>query len=101
MEFVELLKEFIKPELIVLAVAMYFIGMALKNSRVLKNEHIPVILGFIGIVVAGIYIFATMPIDSTQDILLAVFTSITQGILCAAAPVYVNQLLKQHDKLKQ
>lgn len=93
---ITLLNEFIKPELFVLAVAMYFVGMALKRSSLVKDEFIPLILGGIGILIAGIYVFATTDnITSTQSILLAIFTSITQGILCAAADVYVNQLIKQ------
>ena len=30
--------------------------------------------------------------------LLAVFTGITQGVLCAGATVYVNQIVKQAGK---
>lgn len=93
------IQEFINPALLVLAVVLYFVGTGIKNSKTIKDEYIPFILMVIGIVVSAIYIFATSPITGSQDILLAIFESLTQGILCASAPVFVNQLIKQADKL--
>lgn len=98
---ISIIQEFIKPELLVLAVAMYFIGIGIKNSKLVKDEYIPLILGLVGIVIAGIYVFASSPINSTQDIFLTIFTSVTQGVLCAAASVYINQLFKQAERLRE
>ena len=47
---------------------------------------------------AIIYIFATEEITGTQLIFKAIFTAITQGILCAGASVYINQIVKQATK---
>lgn len=86
--------EFIKPELLMIIPVLYLVGAAIKKSSV-DSKHIPWILGVAGVVLATIYIFAAEPITGTQAIFTAVFTAITQGILCAGASVYVNQIYKQ------
>jgi len=91
----EVFIQYIKPELIVVAIILYCIGIALKNSKLVKDEYIPFILGIVGIVFAMLYVFATSPVTSGQEVLSAIFVSLTQGILCAAASVYINQIIKQ------
>jgi hypothetical protein len=93
----EFLKEFIKPELMVLIPVLYLIGFGIKKSQV-KDRFIPILLGGIGIVLSGLYVFSTCGTLVGRDILFALFTSITQGILAAGASVYVNQLIKQAGK---
>jgi uncharacterized membrane protein len=95
---IEMLKEFIKPELLILIPVLYFIATAIKNTLLIKDKYIPLVLGLLGIVLAVIYIFATEEIAGTQAIFKAIFTAITQGVLCAGASVYVNQLIKQTAK---
>lgn len=93
-------QEFIKPELLILIPVLYFVGMAIKKSP-LKDEIIPFILGAVGILLSGIYLFASEPIIGAQAVFTAIFTAITQGVLCAAAAVYSNQILKQATKDKE
>lgn len=93
----EMLSEFIKPELIILVPVMYLIGIGIKKSNI-PNCVIPLILGFASILLSLMFVISTSYISSTEDILLAVFTGITQGILCAGASVYINQLIKQFKK---
>lgn len=95
----DLLKEFIKPELLILIPVLYLLGMALKKSQA-KDKLIPWILGGVSILLALIYIAATSALGSWQDILLCVFSAVTQGALCAGASVYVNQLVKQSGKVE-
>ena len=90
-------QEFINPELLVLIPVLYFIGVAIKKSEI-KDKLIPFILGAIGVLLSGIYIFATDEINGSQAVATAIFTAITQGVLVAAASVYVNQLIKQSQK---
>lgn len=92
---VEKILEYVKPELLVLAFVLYFIGMALKQSKTVSDRFIPLILGFIGIALASIYVLAESPISGVQSVLMALFTGIVQGILCAGLSTYVNQLIKQ------
>ena len=56
------------------------------------------ILGIAGIVICGIYVVATCTIGTGQDIAMALFTAIVQGILVAGLSNYVNQLIKQSGK---
>lgn len=94
----EQITNYVKPELIVVAIALYFVGMALKQAQAVKDKYIPLILGGISIAICAIYVFATCACGTGQDVAMAVFTAITQGILVAGLSTYVNQLIKQTNK---
>lgn len=79
------------------AIALYFMGIALKKSSI-ADKYIPLILGGIGILLCGIWVFATSDITGYQSVLLALFTSVVQGILVAGLSNYVNQIIKQVGK---
>lgn len=95
----EMLKEFIKPELLVLVPVLYLVGVALKKSAV-NDRHIPWILGVAGVVLSYLWIAGTCQLGGPQEIVLAVFTGIVQGVLAAGASVYCSQLLIQSKKEK-
>ena len=94
----EQITNYVKPELIVVAVALYFAGMALKQAQTIKDKYIPLVLGGISIAICAIYVFATCTCSTGQDVAMAVFTAITQGILIAGLSTYVNQIIKQTNK---
>ena len=91
------LKEFIKPELLILIPVLYVVGIGLKKSK-LSDTLIPLILGGIAIVLSAAWVIATSDISTLKDVAYALFISITQGILSAGASVYVNQLYVQSKK---
>ena len=93
----EMLKEFIKPELLVLIPVLYLCGIALKKSQ-MPDKSIPMILGAVSVALSFLFIGATSVIGGWQEALMAIFSGITQGVLCAGASVYVNQLIKQNSK---
>lgn len=93
----EMLKEFIKPELLILIPVMYLVGVALKKSQI-ADKNIPLTLGAISVILSYLFIISTSNIDGYQDAIMAVFSGLTQGILCAGASVYVNQVIKQSNK---
>ena len=93
----EILKEFVKPELLILIPVLYLIGTGLKNT-IFKDNLIPIALGIFGIILSMIYVFATTDISGTKDILMGIFISLTQGILVAGCSVYFNQIYKQLKK---
>lgn len=95
---ISILQNYIKPELLVVAIVLYFIGMGLKNTEKINDKYIPVILGLIGTVISAVYVVATSTFSGYQSILMAIFTSIVQGILVAGLSVYANQLIKQAKK---
>ena len=96
----ELLMNYIKPELIVVAIVLYFIGMWIKGAETIKDKWIPMILGVLGIILCALWVLATTPITSMSVFLMAIFTAIIQGILVAALSTYVNQLIKQAAKIE-
>lgn len=90
-------QEYIKPELLVLIPVLYLIGIGLKKSS-LSDKWIPLVLGGVSIILSGVYLLANGTFSGWQEVLVAVFTSLTQGILLAGASVYVNQIVKQSGK---
>lgn len=94
----EQILNYVKPELVVVAIVLYFVGMGLKQSQTVADKYIPIILGVIGIVICGIYAIATCSLSGVQNVAMAVFTAIVQGILVAGLSTYVNQIIKQVNK---
>lgn len=94
----EQIVNYVKPELVVVAIVLYFVGMGLKQSQTVADKYIPIILGVIGIVICGIYVIATCSLSGVQNVAMAVFTAIVQGILVAGLSTYVNQIIKQVNK---
>ncbi|MGO5053653.1 phage holin family protein [Lachnospiraceae bacterium LCP25S3_G4] len=94
----EFLTNYIKPELLVVAIVLYFIGIWLKNLKSLKDKYIPFVLGGIGILLSALYVLSTAQFNAWNDVAMAIFISFIQGILVAAASTYVNQLIKQSGK---
>jgi len=92
--------DFVKPELLILIPVLYLIGIAIKKSKI-RDTLIPIMLGACGVVLSAIYVYATTPIDSSTSFFSALFLAITQGILCAGASVYINQIIKQAEKGKE
>ncbi len=93
----EMLKEFIKPELLVLIPVLYLCGNGFKKSQI-ADKHIPMLLGVISVILSFLFIVATSTINGWQEALMIAFSGLTQGILCAGASVYVNQIIKQSGK---
>lgn len=91
---------YVKPELLVLTIVLYFAGVWLKQAQAVKDKYIPLILGVIGIVLCAIWVIASCPIKTGQNIAMAIFTAIVQGILVAGLSTYVNQIIKQVHKVE-
>lgn len=89
MEFVE----YIKPELITVAICLFGLGGIIKNTKTIKDKYIPLILAVIGVALSLLYVIGTEGFNY-----ISVFTGIVQGIICAACAVYSNQLIKQTSK---
>lgn len=89
---------YVKPELIVVAIVLYFLGMVLKESERVKDKYIPLLLCGVSIVLCAIWVIATSAITNAQEAAMAIFTAITQGILVAGLSTYVDQIKKQMNK---
>ena len=66
----EQITNYVKPELVVVAIALYFVGMALKQAQTVKDKYIPLILGGISIAICAMYVFATSSCSTPQDIVI-------------------------------
>lgn len=89
---------YIRPELLVLIPVLYIIGMALSKSERVENKFIPLVLGGVSIFLAMIYMLSVVRLVSLRCFFTAVFTGTTQGVICAGASVYINQIIKQWYK---
>lgn len=98
MDITQVIQNYVKPELLVVAVVLYFIGMGIKNTEKIKDNYIPILLGVLGVIISAIYIVATSVFNGYQSVLMAIFTAIVQGIMVAGLSVYANQIIKQSQK---
>lgn len=91
-------QDFIKPELLILIPVLYLIAEGIKKNNTIDNKNIPWILGIAAIFLCAAWLYANCEISDSKDILLFIFTSVTQGVLIAGASVYANQVYKQIGK---
>ena len=63
---------YVKPELIVVAVVLYIIGVGIKKMDVIKDKYIPCILGVLGILLCAIWVMANTSIGTVPEMLMAV-----------------------------
>lgn len=94
----EQIMSYVRPELLIVTVALYFLGMGLKQAQAIKDKYIPLILGGVSIALCAIWVFATSTFSGGQDAAMGIFVAITQGILVAGLSNYVNQIVKQAGK---
>lgn len=92
------LLDFIAPEMLIIIVVLYVLGMGLKNTTLLKDKYIPLALGVLAIFLcAAKLLIGSVPLTG-NDWVAFLFESITQGVLCAGIAVYGNQIVKQLGK---
>lgn len=96
----EQILNYVKPELLSVALVLYFLGMWLKQAAFIKDKYIPLTLGIVGIFVCGIWVASTSQFQDAQSVLEAIFAAVTQGIIVAGLSTYVNQIFKQSNKEK-
>lgn len=83
--------QFMKPELLIVMVACYVLGMFLKAS-VMKDWLIPYLLLAFGIALMISYMAIVLGGGFTGKVIIEGFI---QGLFAAALAVYGNQLIKQ------
>jgi hypothetical protein len=84
---VNAMTDYIQPELMILIPVLYLIGMGLKKANAISDRFIPIILGAVGIALTACYELTTGQFN--------LFAAVTQGVLCAGASTYANQIYKQ------
>jgi MFS superfamily sulfate permease-like transporter len=88
---------YIKPELLVLIPVLFLVGLLVKAATE-SNKWVPLTLGITGVVLSILWVLATSVANTIQDVTMAVFTGIVQGVLCAGAAACGNQLVKRDGK---
>ena len=78
----EMLKDYILDNALILIPAIYVIGAILKGTELIKDKYIPVILLPVGIVLGMLIVGFTV-------------NGFIQGVLVTGVAVYANQLVKQ------
>ena len=89
---------YIKPELMIVAIVLYFLGMWFKQAAFLKDKYIPLVLGVLGIFICGLCVASVHQFEDAQAAFSGIFAAVTQGILVAGLSTYVNQIIKQLNK---
>lgn len=90
--------KYVRPELMIVAIVLYFLGLWLKQAAFLKDKYIPLALGAIGIFICGLWVASVHQFEDAQAAFAGVFAAVTQGILVAGLSTYVNQIIKQLNK---
>lgn len=98
MDFSAIITEYIKPELLILIPLLFALGMGFKSAKTFPDNKIPLALGIIGVVMAGLWFCGSAMPTTFAEILLTIFTSICHGVICAAVAVYGDQIWKQRNK---
>ena len=91
---------YINPELIVLVPVLYVLGLMIKDGIAIPNTAIPAVLGGVGVLLAVAWCMATVQPVGLWAIVLTLVTAVMQGILCAGAAVYIDQVGKQSAQAK-
>ena len=91
--------EFVQPELFILVIVLYCIGLFLKLKQDFKHEYtIPYILAGISIILCQLYMSVVLELGFAPKIIIVSFI---QAILIAAVAVFGNELVKQGLKKRQ
>ncbi len=93
------INQYIESELFIIVPVLYVLGMLIKKSAV-NDKWIPLILGIMGIALVTVYKLTVYTGDGMKGVFSLIFSGITQGLLCASASVYANNIVKQFKKNK-
>jgi hypothetical protein len=83
--------QFVRPELLIVLVACYVLGLFLKQSTI-KDWLIPFIILAFAIVLTILYIAVVLGEGLSGKVIIVGFI---QGLITAALAVFGNQLIKQ------
>ena len=87
------MENYIKAELLVLIPVLYALGLILKDSTLIKNKYIPLVLTGVSLALSNLYVLGTGGLSAAN-----LFSGIVQGVLCVSCAVYADQLKKQFRK---
>jgi hypothetical protein len=88
-----LIADFIRPELLLVGVFLYALGLFLKLLPSFREEWaIPFILLGVSVVLCPVYMLVILHLQPVGEVVLS---GAIQGVLLAALCVFANQMIKQ------
>lgn len=87
MDFVSMMNEYIRTELLIVTPVLYIIARMLENSKI-NNDRIPWVLLVISLILAGLYTFANTDVSTFPGFLMALFSTLVQGVLLSGTAVF-------------
>lgn len=99
MDFLAIVNEYVRSELIVVTPVLYIFARMMENSRI-RQEVIPWYLLLIAFVLAGLYTFSMTDISSVSKVLMALFSTIVQSVLLSGTAVFGGILGTLTTKLR-
>lgn len=88
----ELILNLVRPELIIIIVCCYILGLFLKATSRIEDKLIPIVILLFGIIFTILYIAIVLGEGLTGKVFIV---GILQGLICTAIAVYGNQVFKQ------
>lgn len=93
MDLIEMLRYYIRSELLVVIPVLYLLGRILKRTK-LSSKRIPWILLVVSLVITALYTFSVCNLTSLKEFYACLFSVITQGILLTGASMFVHEVTK-------
>lgn len=87
MDWLELMNSYVKSELLILTPVLYIIARMMDTSQI-DNRKIPWYLLLISIILSTLYTFANVDISTIPLCMMALFTSLVQGVLIAGTTIF-------------
>lgn len=97
MDIIAMLNEYIRSELLIITPVLYVIAKAVSLSSI-EDKWIPWILMGVSIALSGLYTFSVTDVSTLSNLLMAIFSTIVQGILLSGTAIFggiLGQLLKE------
>lgn len=92
-EMAEMLFNYIKPELLILVVILWYVGTKIKASKKIEDWAIPFILMAISVIFALSYVLIVSGLNP-----MAMWVGIMQGLAIAVLEGYLYQVYKQSTR---
>ena len=89
MELLDIFNQYARSELMVLVPVLFFLNKMIGQSKI-SNQWIPAICTGVSILLCGFHIFGYSPVVTFGQVMMALFATVTQGILYAGATMFFN-----------
>ena len=96
----EQILQYVKPELLVLVIVLYFLGKGIRRTEKVEERYFPLVLGMAGIGLCAVWVVGTSCLCSGQEAAMALFTALGQGVLVTGLAVWALRRLEKGKEEK-